>query len=728
MRMGGVLSFALLSALILAPPLHALTNPSNDAAAMSFKIRLQDNFRPDPITDLDAAFTANEGEILLQWTAPDSDSLPTGNGPPVSVYFIRYATFSAASLAGDTTTWWSMASSTHATTTPPQAPPQIESDILTGLEPGATLYFGIKSRDSAGNLSFIDILSETGPQANAQVPDFAPPQVAGLSISASTSSLTVSWSASTAPDVNEYRIYWDTSAPADVFAASVTLPSGTTYFAFNNLVQNNTYFFYVTALDRGLPAFLGDVLESPPSAVVSAYPPASPAPPVVLNLTATAGDMQVTLDWDDSTDPTVAGYFLYRSLSGAGPFARINATALTTSTYVDTGLTNGVTYFYGITTVDGSAVESAIIGIVSATPRKPFSSRPQEPTGVFGTLSSTGVFSIVWTPVTMDVTLSTRVELASYRIYKSSALEGPFFYRDTVNPLLTAWQAPELVPPTVWYLVRAMDTSDNESDDSMRVEATSVPTTYAVSADETARVMFTGNDALAIRATASEQGEDIRIVVDRKSVEEQGTVLNSYEIKSFGAASGSEIKDIKFARPTVALQFRFAKGLRAPYFKPGTAFRYAGSTLRDVGIFWHNRVEFVKFGGKIDDQTGVVSIKTASPLGKYQVRQVLRAGEFSIAQITPRKIFTPNGDGVNDEIIIFLENPNDSVISQARVFDLTGAEVADFEQGIVAGAHGVISLKWNGKDRIGNYVRSGVYVYQIKSEGKTLNGTMVVAR
>ena len=54
--------------------------------------------------------------------------------------------------------------------------------------------------------------------------------------------------------------------------------------------------------------------------------------------------------------------------------------------------------------------------------------------------------------------------------------------------------------------------------------------------------------------------------------------------------------------------------------------------------------------------------------------------------------------------------------------------MADFEQGVVVGANAVISLKWNGRDKTGNYVPSGVYIYQIQAEGKVINGTIVVAK
>ena len=101
---GRFLSLGLFLALCFAPSqILADANPSDDSAAMRVRMRPKDNFPPKPVTDLGAAISPNEGEILLQWTAPDSNNLPTPSGIPVSKYFIRYATFSVANLGGNTT-------------------------------------------------------------------------------------------------------------------------------------------------------------------------------------------------------------------------------------------------------------------------------------------------------------------------------------------------------------------------------------------------------------------------------------------------------------------------------------------------------------------------------------------------------------------------------------------------------------------------------------------------
>src|SRR5919204_769270 len=79
-----------------------------------------------------------------------------------------------------------------------------------------------------------------------------------------------------------------------------------------------------------------------------------PAPPA--NVTAQAGDTQVKLAWSANTEPDLAGYNVYRSTSLPVPLSSpVNgSTKLTTPAFLDTGLTNGTTYYYVVEAVDTS--------------------------------------------------------------------------------------------------------------------------------------------------------------------------------------------------------------------------------------------------------------------------------------------------------------------------------------------------------------------------------------
>jgi hypothetical protein len=87
------------------------------------------------------------------------------------------------------------------------------------------------------------------------------------------------------------------------------------------------------------------------------------APAAPTGLTATAGDQQVSLSWIASSGAT--SYNVKRGTTNGGPYATIASPASTS--YTDTGLTNGTTYFYVATAVNASG-ESGNSNQVSAIP------------------------------------------------------------------------------------------------------------------------------------------------------------------------------------------------------------------------------------------------------------------------------------------------------------------------------------------------------------------------
>jgi fibronectin type 3 domain-containing protein len=65
----------------------------------------------------------------------------------------------------------------------------------------------------------------------------------------------------------------------------------------------------------------------------------------------------VTLSWNASTSK-VSGYNVYRSISSTGNFSKLNNSLIVPTTYVDTSVVNGTTYYYYATAVDGQGHES----------------------------------------------------------------------------------------------------------------------------------------------------------------------------------------------------------------------------------------------------------------------------------------------------------------------------------------------------------------------------------
>ena len=90
------------------------------------------------------------------------------------------------------------------------------------------------------------------------------------------------------------------------------------------------------------------------------------------------------------------------------------------------------------------------------------------------------------------------------------------------------------------------------------------------------------------------------------------------------------------------------------------------------------------------------------------------------------RIFTPNGDGINDAVYFDVANPSlDSVVG--RIYDKDGSSVADIRFDSYPSV-GVDRWVWDGRDRNGNTVRAGVYIFEVSSGDRSVTGTVVVAK
>lgn len=66
----------------------------------------------------------------------------------------------------------------------------------------------------------------------------------------------------------------------------------------------------------------------------------------------------VALKWAPSAS-AVIGYFVYRGTVSGGPYAKLNPSIDGTASYTDSNVSGGTTYYYVVTSVDSSNVESA---------------------------------------------------------------------------------------------------------------------------------------------------------------------------------------------------------------------------------------------------------------------------------------------------------------------------------------------------------------------------------
>ena len=208
------------------------------------------------------------------------------------------------------------------------------------------------------------------------------------------------------------------------------------------------------------------------------------APAAPTGLAATAGNAQVALTWNASVNAT--GYYVKRSTVSGGPYTQIGLPA--TTGYTDTGLTNGTTYYYVVSSYD-SAGQSGNSMQVSATPAAQVTI-PAAPTGLQATAGNAQA-SLTWTA---------SAGATSYHVKRSTTNGGP--YTQVAAPTSTNFTDTGLTNATTYYYVVSSLNSAGESTNSAQASAT--PTAPAAPpAAPTGLQAKAGNAQVSLTWTAS---------------------------------------------------------------------------------------------------------------------------------------------------------------------------------------------------------------------------------
>ncbi|MHA2097298.1 MAG: fibronectin type III domain-containing protein, partial [Candidatus Kariarchaeaceae archaeon] len=217
----------------------------------------------------------------------------------------------------------------------------------------------------------------------------------GLVAIKGNANVSLSWTVPTDNGGNaltDYKIYRDGSLLTTISATSTT-------YVDTGLTNGVNYVYTVAAVNING--------EGAQSTSANATPSTTPGTPT--GLSATKGNANVSLSW---TAPTVTGgspltnYTIYRD----GSFLVTISAASTT--YVDTGLTNGVNYVYTVSTVNANGESSESIS-ANATP----STTPGTPTDLIATKGNANV-SLSWT-APVDTGGSA---LTDFKIYRNGSL------------------------------------------------------------------------------------------------------------------------------------------------------------------------------------------------------------------------------------------------------------------------------------------------------------------
>jgi fibronectin type 3 domain-containing protein len=350
----------------------------------------------------------------------------------------------------------------------------------TGASNGTTYYYVV----SASNLG-----GESANSAEVAATPLPPVPAAPETLTASPGNASVALLWSEAQGADSYTVKRATTSGG----AYATLVGGLTQpnYSDTSAVNGTTYYYIVTASNLGG--------ESEASPEVSATPVAPPIAPTAL--AATPGNATVALTW--SPVAGASGYRLKRATVSGGPYM-IAGDDLTATSFADTGLTNGTTYYYVISAFNAGG-ESANSAPVSAEPQ----AAPNAPTGLTATAASSSKINLAWSTVS---------GATSYTVKRSTTTGGPY---TTLASGLTATTLFDsgLTSATTYYYVVSATSSGGESVASTEASVTTSDLRVSLAFDETSGP--TANDSA---------GDDYHATLVNGPTFATGTLGNAVEL------------------------------------------------------------------------------------------------------------------------------------------------------------------------------------------------------
>jgi Fibronectin type III domain len=171
----------------------------------------------------------------------------------------------------------------------------------------------------------------------------------------------------------------------------------------------------------------GRMDESHPWAQIGSAAVVAPSAPQ--SLAATAGSGSVSLTWSpplSNGGAAITGYNVYRGTSPGGESASPVATNVTTTSFTNTGLTNGTTYYYTVAAVN-SAGTSANSNEANATPMQVQATAPSAPQSLSATGGNASA-RLSWTAAASNGGSA----ITGYNVYRGTSPGG-----ESATPLAT---------------------------------------------------------------------------------------------------------------------------------------------------------------------------------------------------------------------------------------------------------------------------------------------------
>jgi len=272
-----------------------------------------------------------------------------------------------------------------------------------------------------------------------------------------------------------------------------------------------------------------------PPVRVDTIPPAAPA-----GLGGTPGDGKVSLSWLANSESDLAGYKVFRSTDqGATWEAGTNVAGRSVTSYIVSGLTNGVTYRFALTAYDISGNESEKSAGADATPQAPpvETAPPAAPRGLAGTAGNT-VVKLSWL-------MNSETDLAGYEILYS-ADDGVTWINGPQVGKVTEATVTGLTNGTAYrFTVKAFNTAGGFSDRAEAITitpkgsggtpdpvevATPISTTALPTFSSTVKFLYEGSEPVQTGVAAGAIEDSLASVVRGKALDADDQPLAGVQV------------------------------------------------------------------------------------------------------------------------------------------------------------------------------------------------------
>jgi len=286
--------------------------------------------------------------------------------------------------------------------------------------------------------------------------------------------------------VTGYRVYKGTSPGGETLL--VTLGNALTYID-GGLTKGTTYYYQVTAMN-----VIGEGPRSFERSATTASEPSAPR-----DLHATAGDGQVRLSWSAPSfdgGAAVSNYRIYRGNSPSGEIFYLELGSVLS--YTDTGLTNGLAYYYVVSAVNviGEGTSSGESGAIPMAPPVP----PSAPLNLAASAGNTQV-TLTWEAPSSDG----GTPITGYRIYAGASSSGKSLVAQTgIQLTFVDWGLTNGQPR--FYEVAAMNSAGEGAKSN---EASATPRTVPGQPTDFKAVAGNGQVTLSWTAPSEDGGSQV---------------------------------------------------------------------------------------------------------------------------------------------------------------------------------------------------------------------------